>query len=74
MASSQITPDSKNSVSISGFLRDAKAEMKKVIWPDKRTLVSYTVIVITSSLFSALLIWAVDAILSVLFRFVMGVQ
>lgn len=74
MASSQITPDSKSSVSISGFLRDAKAEMKKVIWPDKRTLVSYTVIVITSSLFSALLIWAVDAILSVLFRFVMGVQ
>ncbi len=74
MASSQIIPDTKNSAGISGFLRDAKAEMKKVIWPEKRTLVSYTVIVITSSLFSALLIWAVDAILSVLFRFVMGVQ
>lgn len=74
MAASQITPDVKNASGVSGFLRDVKAEMKKVIWPDKRTLVNYTITVITASLFSALLIWAVDAILSVLFRLVMGVQ
>ena len=66
MAASQITPD--------GFLREVKTEMKKVTWPTKRELIGYTVTVILSSLFAAFLIWAIDAILSVLFRLVMGVQ
>ena len=56
------------------FFRETKAEMKKVTWPTKRELIGYTVTVILSSLFAAFLIWAIDAILSVLFRLVMGVQ
>ena len=48
--------------------------MKKAARPNKRELMGYTVTVIMSSLFSALLIWAIDAILSVLFRLVMRVQ
>ncbi|MCD2436173.1 preprotein translocase subunit SecE [Acidaminococcus sp. NSJ-142] len=74
MAASQFTPDIKSSSGVTGFLREVKVEMKKVAWPNKRELMGYTVTVIMSSLFSALLIWAIDAILSVLFRLVMGVQ
>ncbi|WP_419196782.1 preprotein translocase subunit SecE [Acidaminococcus fermentans] len=48
--------------------------MKKVTWPTKRELIGYTITVILSSLFAAFLIWAIDAVLSVLFRLVMGVQ
>lgn len=74
MAASQFTPDIKSSSGVTGFLREVKVEMKKVAWPNKRELMGYTVTVIMSSLFSALLIWAINAILSVLFRLVMGVQ
>ena len=74
MAASQFTPDIKSSSGVTGFLREVKVEMKKVAWPNKRELMGYTVTVIMSSLFSALLIWAIDAILSVLFRLAMGAQ
>ena len=74
MAASQFTPDVKSTSGVGGFLREVKTEMKKVPWPAKRELIGYTITVIVSSLFAAFLIWAIDAILSVLFRLVMGVQ
>lgn len=74
MAGTQFTPEVKSTSGVGGFLREVKTEMKKVTWPTKRELIGYTVTVILSSLFAAFLIWAIDAILSVLFRLVMGVQ
>lgn len=74
MAASQFTPDVKSTSGMGGFLREVKTEMKKVTWPTKRELIGYTITVIASSLFAAFLIWAIDAILSILFRLVMGVQ
>ena len=74
MAASQFTPDVKSTSGVGGFLREVKTEMKKVTWPTKRELIGYTITVIVSSLFAAFLIWAIDAILSILFRLVMGVQ
>ncbi|WP_297862523.1 preprotein translocase subunit SecE [uncultured Acidaminococcus sp.] len=74
MAASQFTPDVKSTSGMGGFLREVKTEMKKVTWPTKRELIGYTITVIVSSLFAAFLIWAIDAILSILFRLVMGVQ
>ena len=74
MAASQFTPEVKSPSGVGGFLREVKTEMKKVTWPTKRELIGYTITVILSSLFAAFLIWAIDAVLSVLFRLVMGVQ
>ncbi|WP_288219274.1 preprotein translocase subunit SecE [uncultured Acidaminococcus sp.] len=74
MAGSQFTPEVKSTSGVGGFLREVKTEMKKVTWPTKRELIGYTITVILSSLFAAFLIWAIDAVLSVLFRLVMGVQ
>ena len=74
MAGTQFTPEVKSTSGVGGFLREVKTEMKKVTWPTKRELIGYTITVILSSLFAAFLIWAIDAILSVLFRLVMGVQ
>ena len=74
MAASQFTPDVKSTSGVGGFLREVKTEMKKVTWPTKRELIGYTITVIVSSLFAAFLIWAIDAISSILFRLVMGVQ
>lgn len=74
MAGTQFTPEVKSTSGVGGFLREVKSEMKKVTWPTKRELIGYTITVILSSLFAAFLIWAIDAVLSVLFRLVMGVQ
>lgn len=74
MTGSQFTPEVKSTSGVGGFLREVKTEMKKVTCPTKRELIGYTITVILSSLFAAFLIWAIDAVLSVLFRLVMGVQ
>lgn len=74
MAGTQFTPEVKSTSGVGGFLREVKTEMKKVTWPTKRELIGYTITVILSSLFAAFLIWAIDTVLSVLFRLVMGVQ
>lgn len=74
MAGTQFTPEVKSTSGVGGFLREVKTEMKKLTWPTKRELIGYTITVILSSLFAAFLIWAIDAVLSVLFRLVMGVQ
>mgnify|MGYP000904997118 FL=1 len=74
MTGSQFTPEVKSTSGVGGFLREVKTELKKVTWPTNRELIGYTITVILSSLFAAFLIWAIDAVLSVLFRLVMGVQ
>ncbi len=44
------------------FFREVKAEMKKVSWPNKQELISYTIIVFVTVLFVVALIWLYDAI------------
>lgn len=45
------------------WFKGLKAEFKKIIWPDKKTLVKQTVAVIVCSLFLGVLIWMVDVVL-----------
>lgn len=42
------------------FLREVRAELKKVSWPNKKELTSYTGIVFVSVVFVAALIWLID--------------
>ena len=42
------------------WFKGLKAEFKKIIWPDKKTLVKQTVAVITCSVLLGVIIWAVD--------------
>jgi len=46
------------------YLREARAELRKVTWPDRRQTVVYTGVVIVSVVVVALVIWVVDAVLS----------
>ena len=43
------------------FFREEKAELKKVSWPNRQELVTYTGIVFISVLVVAVLIWVVDS-------------
>ncbi|MBP2645521.1 MAG: secE [Firmicutes bacterium] len=42
------------------FVREVRAELKKVSWPDKNELSAYTGVVFISVLIIAVLIWVVD--------------
>ncbi|MBU5438658.1 preprotein translocase subunit SecE [Tissierella sp. MSJ-40] len=42
------------------YFRGVKAEMRKVIWPTKNELVSYTGVVILISVIIGLVVWALD--------------
>lgn len=46
------------------FTREVKAEMKKVTWPSKKELVSYTGVVFVAVVLISALIWLFDMILS----------
>ncbi|MGI6649946.1 MAG: preprotein translocase subunit SecE [Bacillota bacterium] len=49
-----------------GYLRNVVAELKKVHWPNRKELITYTGVVLVSVAFVAMLIWLVDSALSVL--------
>ena len=45
------------------WFKGLKAEFKKIIWPDKKTLVKQTVAVIVCSVCLGILIWMVDVVI-----------
>lgn len=44
----------------SKFIKEVRAEMKKVTWPNRKELASYTTVVFASVALAAVLIWIVD--------------
>ena len=46
-----------------GLLRDAKAEIRKVVWPTRQETVQTTVIVVLVVLFMSLVLWGLDSLL-----------
>lgn len=43
------------------FLRGVKSELKKVHWPDRPTIITFTGVVLVTVFFVAALIWVVDS-------------
>lgn len=46
-----------------GLLRDAKTEVRKVVWPTRQETVQTTVIVVLVVLFMSLVLWGLDSLL-----------
>lgn len=46
------------------FFRNVWAELKKVHWPDRRQLITYTGVVLGAVVLVSILIWIMDSILS----------
>lgn len=53
------------------FLKGAWSELKKVHWPNRRELVTYTTVVLTAVLIVAVLLFVIDAGLSKLLAFIL---
>lgn len=49
---------------IGKFLREVRTELRKVVWPNRNELITYTIVVIVATVASALFLGAVDLIFS----------
>ena len=58
--------------SIFQFVREVRAELKKVSWPTKKELVSYTGVVGLAVVIVCALIWVCDTAFAKLFRIILG--
>ena len=54
------------------FLKEVRAELKKVSWPNQKELVTYTGVVGLSVVIVCALIWICDTVFGKLFQFILG--
>ncbi|MHC1746668.1 MAG: preprotein translocase subunit SecE [Negativicutes bacterium] len=63
MAAQEMTVQ-RNTARWKKFFREVRAELKKVSWPNRKELASYTGIVFISVVIVSALIWAIDSVLT----------
>ncbi len=51
------------------FFTDSWSELKKVKWPTRKELITYTIVVIVTVTFVTLYFWGIDYLLTILLRF-----
>lgn len=54
------------------YFTESWAELKKVKWPSRKELISYTLVVITTVIFVTIYFTILDTIISAIVRYVMG--
>ena len=55
------------------WFREMKSELKKVVWPDKKTVMKNTVTVLLCTLVIGVCIWVFDAVAVNFFRMIISV-
>ena len=53
------------------FFKDSKEELKKVTWPDREEVTSYTVVVVVALVIFSIFLWLVDTGLMALVKVVL---
>ncbi|WP_270381959.1 preprotein translocase subunit SecE [Megamonas funiformis] len=71
MAQNENTPVNQGKSGIIGFLSGVKSELKKVVWPTRRELVSYTGVVFVAVAFVCALIWICDTVFARIFDLIL---
>ena len=54
------------------FLKDVRAEMRKVTWPSKREVYSTTIVVIIATIFFGFFLYAIDILFSWVIKNIKG--
>ena len=54
------------------FMRDARTEVRKVVWPTRKETTQTTLIVMAVAALVAILMWGLDSILAALVRILLG--
>ena len=65
--------EKKKRASFGDYFKGVKTEMKKVVWPTKKEMVSYTAVVIMTCAVFALGFWLIDTGVLAALRGVLGV-
>ena len=65
--------EKKKRTSFGEYFKGVKTEMKKVVWPTKKEMVSYTAVVIMTCAIFALGFWLIDTGVLVALREILGV-
>jgi preprotein translocase subunit SecE len=68
-----VAPPKKPRVSIGEYFRGIKTEVKKVVWPTKKELGSFSAVVVLVCTFFALGFWAVDSAVLAALRAILGI-
>ena len=55
-----------------GFFKDARTEVRKVVWPTRAETTQLTITVMIIVFLVGLFLWLLDSLLSYLFRFITG--
>lgn len=55
-----------------GFVRDARTEVRKVVWPTRAEAMQTTLVVMAMVILVALILWLMDSVLLVAIRFLTG--
>ncbi len=55
-----MTDDERQRTSPPQFLREVRQELRKVIWPGREQIVSYTVVVLVITAVLTVFVWGVD--------------
>ena len=58
---------------LKGYLKGVEAELKKVVWPTRKELINYTIVVFLVTIFIALLIYVFDAIFAQLINMLLRI-
>lgn len=56
------------------YFREVGLEMKKVVWPTKKELGQYTVVVLATCVFFALMFWGIDSGFLAILRNILGIN
>ena len=60
--------------SLKEYFKGVKLEMKKVVWPTKQEMGSYTVVVLVACLAFALAFWAIDSGFLAILKALLGIN
>ena len=71
MAQNENTPVRQEKSGIIGFLSGVKTELKKVVWPTRTELVSYTGVVFVAVAIACALIWICDTVFARIFNLIL---
>ncbi len=63
----------KERVSFSEYMKGVRLEMRKVIWPTKKELINFTVVVLVVCAFFAVGFWAIDSAVLAGLKSVLGI-
>ena len=56
------------------YFKGVKTEMKKVVWPTKKELISFTTVVLITCAFFALAFWAIDSGVLAILKGILGIS